>query len=113
MNLNISSASFSSIPLSITEFFSVFPLKRVVTLIQSDILVCLISNLDMYLFVLKLAIDVNRVVLDDITIPRLGLTIDRVQLVIVEAYPNNVSEIFKNIFSYFLILYKFFYKNHS
>ena len=42
-------------------------------------------------FVIRIAIEVNRAVIDDITIPTFVLTIDKV-LVIVETPPSIISE---------------------
>ena len=63
----------------------------------------------MYSFVIKIAIDVKRAMELDIIRPTLGLTIDSVLDVIVEADPNKMSVIIKS--SFFLFKLYFFLKN--
>ena len=63
----------------------------------------------MYSFVIKIAKEVNRAVLLEMIIPTLGLTIDRVEVVIVETDPNKISEIFINTIFLLKPLYFFLY----
>ena len=55
----------------------------------------------MYSIVIEIAIDVRRAVLLDMIIPTLGLTIDSVLEVIVEADPNKISVIINDTFFLF------------
>ena len=52
----------------------------------------------MYSFVIKISLNVVRAVLLVNTVPTLGLSIDNVDDVFAEAYPNNISVINNNIF---------------
>ena len=45
---------------------------------------------------IKIAIEANRAALDDITIPALGLIIDRVELVIIKSDPIKISLMIDN-----------------
>ena len=63
----------------------------------------------MYSFVIRIAKDVNKAVLEDITIPALRLSTDSVEEVFVEADPINLSEIFNNIFLFWKDFHFFFH----
>ena len=56
-------------------------------------------------FVIKIAIDVNRIVLVDIRTPMLGLVNDKVEVVIVKADPNEIAVIINKTFFLFKLLY--------
>ena len=106
-NLFISNASFSSISLTIINCFNVFSYNKLNTFIQSFDFVCFDFKFEMYSFRNKIAIDVNKVVLDDITKPILGLMVDKAELVIVEADPIKISVRFSNTLFLFKDLYFF------
>ena len=61
----------------------------------------------MYSFVIKIAILVNKAVLDDTTIPTLGLKFDNVEVVIADPDPNNISVIINKTLFLFQLLYFF------
>ena len=100
----ISNTSLSSFFLSTIDVFNVFSYRRVITLIQARKLLQRIFKFDMYSFVIKTATDANRAVLDDMIIPALGLRIDKVLELIVEADPNKTSVII-TIPSFHLMIY--------
>ena len=63
----------------------------------------IIFNFDLYSFVIKIAVEVSRAVLDEIMIPTLGLTIDKVVVVTVEIPPNKTSETIN--FTFFCLIF--------
>ena len=65
----------------------------------------------MYSLVIKIAIHVNRAVLDEIIIPAPGLINPIVEEPTAEALPTNISVIINNTF-FFLLIYISFYNNH-
>ena len=71
----------------IIDSFNVFSYSKVITLIQSPSLVYLIFNFEMYSFVIKIVIDVNKAVLLEIIIPAPGLIKPIVELPIAEPVP--------------------------
>ena len=78
------------------------------TLIQSRSSEYRIFNFEMHSLVIKIALLVNRAVLDGTAIPAPGLIKPIVELLIVEADPNIVSVIINNTFLFFKFLYFFF-----
>ena len=102
-----SNASLSSIFLSTIDFFNVFSYNKVIKIVHSHDLVYLVLNFEVYSFVIKIAILVSRALLDDVTIPILGLIIDSVEDVIAEPDRNNISVIIYNTFFLFKLLYFF------
>ena len=70
-------------------------------------------NLEIYSFLNKTAILVNKAVLDDITMPADGLINDRVELVFVEPAPPKISVKFKYVFFVFKLFYFFFRNSFS
>ena len=62
---------------------------------------------------IKITRDVNKAMVDDITTPILGLMIDKVELVFVEADPTKLSVINFNTFFLFTGLCFFFYYSLS
>ena len=78
-----------------------------IKLIQSRNFLYLIFNLELYSFVIKLAILLNKAVLDDITMPTDGLNIDKVELVIGEPPPIKISVIINNTLFLFNDLFFF------
>ena len=64
-------------------------------------------NFEKYSFVIKIAIVVNKAVLDDITKPTDGIIIDKVELIIVESPLFKTSVEINNTFSLFKLLYFF------
>ena len=78
------------------------------TLIQSPNLVYRNFNFDMYSFVIKIAILVNRAVLDEIVIPAPGLINPIVDEPTAEALPTSNSVII-NVTFFFKFLYFFLY----
>ena len=99
--------SLSSIFSSTIDFFNVFSYKKVITLIQSRSFVYIIFHIEIYSFVITIAILVNKAALDDITIPALGFNIANVVDLTVEADPARISVIPKNTFFLFKLLYFF------
>ena len=93
--------------LSTIDCFKVFSYNIVITIIQSRNLVYRIFNFDMYSFVIKIAILVNRAVLDEITMPAPGLINPIVEVPTAEALRTSISEIIKSIFFLFKDLYFF------
>ena len=78
------------------------------TLIQSLNLLYRIFNFEIKSLVIIMAILVNTAVLDEITIPALGLTKTIVELPIAEPVPTSISVIISNIFFFFKLLYFLF-----
>ena len=97
--------------LSIIDCFNVFSYNTVHTFIQSRNLGCRIFNTEMYSFVIKIAILVNKSVLDDMVKPAIGFNITNVLKFFVEADPINNSVITNKNFFLFKLLY-FSYNNH-
>ena len=79
--------------LSILDCFKVFSNSSVITLIQSRNLVYLIFTFEMYSLVIKIAILVNRGVLDEITIPAPGLIKAIDELPTADPAPTSISVI--------------------
>ena len=98
INFFNSIASFSSILSSITDSFNFFSDSKVRTFDQSHIVVNLVYNFDLYSFVFKMAILINRVVGEVNKKPMLGLTRDKVEVVIADPEPNKTSVIINIIF---------------
>ena len=69
---------------------NVFLYSKVITLIQSRNLVYRVFKFEMYSFVIKIAILVNRDVLLEMVMPALGLNIAKVLELIVDADPNKI-----------------------
>ena len=65
--------------------------SKLITFIQSRILVYRIYNFEIYSFVIKIVIDVSRAELLAIGIPILGLTIENVEDTLVELDPIKIS----------------------
>ena len=82
------------------------------TLIQSRNLKYRISNFDMYSFVIKIAILVNRAVLDEIILPGPALINPIIELPTAEALPRKISVIVNDNFFFFLNFYISFCKSH-
>ena len=80
-----------------------------ITLIQSRSFINRNSNLLIFSLVIKIAILVNKAVLDEIIIPAPGLINPIVEVPI--ALPTSISVIINNTFFLFNFLY-FFYNNH-
>ena len=91
------------------DCFKKFSYSKVNTLIRSRNLVNVIFSFDLYSFVIKIAIDVNRAVLDDLIKPALGFNIATVLELIVEADTIQISVIINNIFFLFELLSFFLY----
>ena len=81
------------------------------TLIQSRNLVCLVFDFEMYSFVIKIAILVNKAVLLEIIIPAAGLINPNVEELIADPDPIRISLIINNVFFY-LNFYTSFYNIH-
>ena len=71
---------------------------KLITKFQSRNIVYLISNFEIYSFVIKIAILVYKAALDKKTIPTVGLVIHKVELVFVEPPPIKFSVTFNNTF---------------
>ena len=80
------------------------------TLVQSCILVYRIFDFEMYSFVIKIAIDVNKAVKIDITKPALGFNIAKLLQFIVEGNAIEISVIINDIFFFFQKFIYFFPK---
>ena len=85
-----SSASFSSISKSIIDFLNLFSYSKVNEFIQSLNLVHLIFSFEIYLFVVKMAFDVNRGVLFVLAMPTLGFSNDSLDDHIAKGDPNYI-----------------------
>ena len=83
------------------------------TLMLSPNIVYPIFKFEMYSFVIKIAIDVNKAVEEVNTLPMLGIISDIVELPIDDPDPINVSVIFNNSFFLFNDLYSFLYHSLS
>ena len=103
---------FSSIVLSTIDCFNVFPYNKVITLIQYRSLVYLVCNFEKYPFVIKLAIDINRAVLEDILLPTLKFEFAKLPEFIVEADPIINSVIINKSFCPFKDSYFFLFFLH-
>ena len=90
---------FDQFFLSTIEVLKVFSYSNVITLIQSRSFVYRIFNFEIYSFVIKIAILVNRAVLDEIILPAPGLLKPNVDEPTAEALPSINSVIInKNFF---------------
>ena len=83
---------------SIIDCFNVFSNNKVITLIQYLNFLYRIFSFELYSLVIKIALLVNKAVLDDIIIPTDGLIEDKVELVFVEPPPIKISVIFNITF---------------
>ena len=72
-----------------------------------------IFNFEMYSLMIKVAILVNRAVLDDIIIPAPGLINPNVEVLIADPDPINILVIINNILFLFEDLYFFLYESLS
>ena len=86
------------------EDFKNFSYNKVISLIQSLSFVYRIFNFDMYSFVIKTAILINRAVLDEIKIPTPGLNNPIVELPNADPDPIKNSVIINNTFFLFKTL---------
>ena len=89
------------------DSFYTFLCRIVVTIIQSHNLEYPLFNFEMFSSLIKIAIEVNRSVLDDIIMPAIGINIANVFEIIVEADPKKISVIIINIFFLFKDFYFF------
>ena len=103
----ISTVSLSLIFLSTIDVFKVFSYSKVITFIQSPNLVYPFFNCDMYSFLNNIAKLVSKAVLDDISIPTLGLIINNVDEVNVEVDSIEFSVMFNEICFFFDFFYFF------
>ena len=103
----ISTVSLSLIFLSTIDVFKVFSYSKVITFIQSPNLVYPFFNCDMYSFLINIAKLVSKAVLDDISIPTLGLIINNVDEVNVEVDSFEFSVMFNEIFFFFEFFFLF------